>query len=224
MIEIEFVNRSTVELYKCNASDLDVARAAWVSQDAQAHEKENTPGRIEGLIQFLYRNSHMSPFSHGQFTFIIHAPLWVAREHMRHRTWHFNELSARYTDVPLKFYLPTENRPLKQIGKVGSYTFSEGDLQQKEAVNNAIKKYSAQSAHEYRSLLDQGVAKEVARNVLPQNVMTSYWATTDPRNLMNFLDLRLHHDAAWEIRDLAGAMEVYLQEKMPLTYKAYKEK
>lgn len=165
----------------------------------------------------------MSPFSHGQFTFIVHTPLWVAREHMRHRTWHFNELSARYTDVPMQFYLPPGHRPLRQTGKVGSYTFSEGDPQQQQVVQETIKRHSAQAASEYESMLDAGVAKEVARNVLPQNVMTSYWATTDPRNLMNFLDLRLHKDAACEIRGVAEGMEEHLKEKMPITYQAYKE-
>lgn len=220
---IEFTNKSTATLYKTNASDLDVARAAWVSQDAEAHRKEKEPGRVEGLINYLWKNNHTSPFEHGQFTFIIECPLFVAREFHRHRTWSYNEISGRYTVLPYKFYVPdVATRPLVQEGKVGAYIFKEGSYQQKGLVVDAYKRMANRANAEYESLLNAGVAKEVARGVLTVSQMTTFWATTNPRNLMHFLSLRNSPDALYEIRQLAGEMEDAFAQTMPLVHKAFR--
>lgn len=220
---IEFVDKSTVTLHKTNASDLDVARAAWVSQDAEAHRKEKEEGRVEGLINFLWRNSHTSPFEHGQFTFIVETPIFVAREFMRHRTFSYNEISGRYTVLPSKFYCPdVSTRPLQQKGKVGSYTFEPGHYAQQREVDGAVRLASRRAHDAYQNMLDMGIAKEVARMVLPVNTMTAFWATVNPLNLMRFLDLRTAGDAQYEIRQVAEQMEGYLAQAMPLTHKAWK--
>lgn len=217
-----FVSHSTVELYRAAAEDIDVARAAWVSQNAESHRKEAEPGRIGGLIDFLWRNGHHSPFEHGQFTFIITTPIFVAREVFRSRTASYNEISGRYTVLPSEFYLPDVARPLTQSGKVGAYTFEQGSPEQIDLVRTSIMDSSLMSFHQYNRMLDAGVAKEVARDVLPVNTMTSFWMTLNPRNLMHFLDLRTAPDALYEIRDVATKMEDIFAEKMPLTYAAYK--
>lgn len=217
-----FVSHSTVELYRAAADDIDVARAAWVSQNAESHRKEGEPGRIAGLIDFLWRNGHHSPFEHGQFTFIITTPIFVARELMRHRSSSFNEISGRYTVLPHQFYVPDAQRPLTQSGKVGAYTFAEGSPEQIDLVRSSITESSAFALRHYTTMLEAGVAKEVARDVLPVNTMTSLWMTLNPRNLMHVLDLRTAPDALYEIREVATAMENFFAEKMPLTHAAWK--
>jgi len=207
---------------KSNASDMDVARAAWVSTvGADAREKES--GRVPGLINFLYRNKHMSPFEHGSFTFMVECPLFVAREFHRHRTFSYNEVSGRYTEMKPVFYLPARNRALVQTGKVGSYTFSVGTDEMYENVEH-YHMISAQRAWDaYQNQLSCGIAKEVARMVLPLSLFTAFYATVNPRNLMQFLDLRTADDAMFEIRAVAGKMEQHLAQQMPITYKAWRE-
>lgn len=209
-----------VELVKTNASDEDVARAAWVSNlGADARTKE--AGRIEGLIKFLYANKHMSPFEHGSFTFFVDVPIFVAREFMRHRTFSYNEVSARYTELQPKFYIPSHSRLLVQRGKVGAYTFEAGTGRQHEKMLWAQKDSYEIAWKAYEKVLDLGVAREVARNVLPVGIYTQFYATCNPRNLMQFLTLRNDKHALYEIRDTAVQMEEILADTMPLTYKAY---
>lgn len=212
-----------MELYRASANDVDVARAAWVSQDEAAHAKEAEAGRIEGLIRFLWRNQHTSPFEHGQFTFVVTTPLFVAREFMRHRTFSFNEISGRYTVLPDKFYLPPVNRPLRQEGKIGAYRFEPGSAEQVDLVRETITESTRHSHAAYQRMLSAGIAREVARDVLPVNVMTSFWATVNPRNLMHFLTLRSAPDALIEIRDVAEQMEHHFSEHMPITHRVWLE-
>lgn len=219
---MQFDNKMRVELIKHNASDEDVARAAWVSNYGEdAREKE--AGKIEGLIGFLYRNKHMSPFEHGSFTFFVDVPIFVAREFMRHRTFSYNEVSGRYKELEPKFYIPTLDRPLVQEGKPGAYTFTEGTKLQWDSVDASFKQTYRTAWKNYQRLIEfHGVAREVARDVLPVGIYTQFYATCNPRNLMQFLTLRNAPDALWEIQDTAEQMEEYFEEAMPLTYKAYK--
>lgn len=219
---LQFVDHSTVTLYRADASDLDVARAAWVSQDQSAHQKEGQPGRVEGLVRFLWRNRHTSPFEHGQFTFIVNTPIFVAREFMRHRTFSYNEVSGRYTVLDRAYYLPSASRPMLQDGKVGSYTFTPAPAELSATVIDTIRQSTLAADQAYRRLLDLGVAREVARDVLPVNTMTTFWATVNPLNLMRFLDLRTADDALYEIREVADQMEACFAKAMPITHAAWK--
>lgn len=221
MTKIEFVDHSTVTLYKSNAYDVDCARAAWVSQNTQAHEKEAEEGRVEGLINFLLREKHLSPFENGSFTFIIDTPISVAREFMRHRSFAYSEVSGRYTELEPRFYTPNPYRPVLQQGKVGNYTFVPDSELSIDHVIPHIEANSRDSWNSYQALLEYGVAKEVARMVLPVNTMTTFWATVNPRNLMHFLDLRTDAQAMFEIREVAVKMEEIFKQQMPLTYKAW---
>lgn len=209
-----------VELIKCNASDVDVARAAWVSNYGE-DAREKDAGRISGLINYLYRERHMSPFEHGSFTFFVDVPIFVAREFMRHRTFSYNEISGRYTQLTPKFYVPKNTRPLVQQGKVGQYTFAPGTDEQYAILRRWDEDTYMHAWDTYQGLINNGVAREVARNVLPVGIYTQFYATVNPRNLMQFLDLRNASNALFEIRDTAEQMEEFFEEKMPLTYKAY---
>jgi len=209
-----------VELIKHNVSDLDVARAAWVSTLGEdAREKDSD--RIAGLINFLYRNKHMSPFEHGSYTFFIDCPIFVAREFHRHRTFSYNEVSGRYTQLKPRFYIPASERPLVQEGKIGNYTFVPGtDDQYAIMAAQMLDAYTTVSK-KYDHMLEVGIAREVARDILPVGIYTQFYATCNLRNLMQFLTLRNDSNALYEIRSVAQQMEKILADTAPLTYAAY---
>lgn len=220
MSVIEYVDHSTVRLEKYLASDEAVARAAWVSFDAEEARTKDA-GRISGLINFLYSNKHMSPFEHGYFQWFIDTPIFVVREFHRHRTWSYNEVSGRYREFTPRFYLPPRERPLTQVGKPGSYTFVAGTDEQ-YAQMIVHKRNTIETAWAgYQAQLDLDIAKEVARDELPVSTMTQFYASTDPRNVMAFLTLRNDKHALWEIRQVAAAIEEDFKAKMPLTWATF---
>lgn len=221
MTEITFRSDSTVELVQSNASDELVARAAWVSNiGSEARVKES--GRIPGLISFLWRNKHTSPFEHGQFTFFIETPIFVAREFMRHRTWSYNEWSARYSELEPVFFCPSAERPLQQTGKIGEYKFIEGTIAQEAIVNKGFIDSYQSSWQNYQEMLAAGVAKEIARDVLPVATYTKFFASVNPLNLMRFLDLRADVQALEEIRNVAYKLRDIFEEQMPITASAWR--
>lgn len=219
---MEFVNKSTVMLEEAMASDVAVARAAWVSNyGADAREKDAE--KIKGLINFLYRERHMSPFEHGMLKFYVECPIFVAREFMRHRTFSYNEMSGRYTELPPRFYVPPAERPLTQVGSPGKYTFSTGTESQQATTHDLTVKSYVKAWESYQGMMKDKVAREVARNVLPVGIMTQFYVTGNPRNWMQFFTLRNDKNALYEIRMVAQAMEEWFAGIMPLTYAAYKQ-
>lgn len=219
---MEFVKTSTVELIKHNGNDEDVARAAWVSNfgfDARLKDKKG----IKGLVKFLYREKHLSPFEHGSFTFFIDTHMAVAREFMRHRTFSYNEVSGRYKELEPRFYVPDSIRPIIQTGKIGSYTFEQGNIDQIYLTQNAIMDNSVDCWDHYQYIKAQGVANEVARLTLPMNTMTQFYATANPRNVLQFLLLRNELQALYEIREVADQIEQQFAAAMPMTYEAFVE-
>lgn len=218
---MEFLEVSNVELIKHNASDEDVARAAWVSNFGFDARLKNA-GKKKGLIKFLYRERHMSPFEHASFTFFIDTPIFVAREFMRHRTFSYNEVSGRYKELEPRFYVPSTTRPVIQEGKIGNYEFAVNE-HVGEAVANEIRLHSVDSWVRYQRIKGYGAANEVARDVLPVNIMTQFYATANPRNVMQFLTLRNELQALYEIREVAEQIEAQFAEAMPITYAAFNE-
>jgi thymidylate synthase (FAD) len=218
---VRFVENSTVRLHKTNASDEDVAFAAWVStyDDPEARDTSD----LSKLINFLYSNRHMSPFEHGSFTFFVECPIFVAREFHRHRTWSYNEASGRYKTMEPLFYMPSEKRPLTQVGRPGQYTFTAGTVEQNLLLEELITESTVVAWSNYQRLKAAGIANEIARDVLPLNLMTRFYATANPRNVMQFLQLRNDPAALYEIRDVAVQIERLFAEAMPLTYAAYKQ-
>jgi len=199
------------------ASDLAVVNAARVSFNSQSEE---LGPRDEGLIGFLMRNRHGSPFEHGYFRFLVKAPLAVVREHHRHRAGHsYNEWSGRYSQIEPEFYVPDFVRA--QVGKPGAYTFEPVDDETRELAREVIDRNGTEAFAEYERLLEAGVAKEVARLVLPLSTYTKYFWSCNPRSLMHFCSLRNHADAQYEIRQYAAAAEDFLAELMPVTHAAF---
>jgi thymidylate synthase (FAD) len=221
MSEIEFTDKITVDLVSHNISDEMVLHAARVSTTGEMGEGISWSDRDNGLIRYLMNNQHLSPFEHGSLTVFVHAPIFVAREWMRHRTWSYNEESARYRKLDPLFYIPNAARPLIQTGKVGHYTFEPGpeDMYKSVVHNHETAYRAAYSA--YNRLIEEGVAKEVARDVLPVGIYTSFYATANIRNVLAFLALRNEEFAQHEIRQAAAQVQNIVQLLAPRTLLAW---
>ena len=229
MTEVQFRSDIDVELVEVSASDLRVAKAAWVSTKGSRAEDENNPDRIAGLINFLVRDRHGSPFEHTSFTFAIRCPIFVVREFHRHRAgWSYNEESGRYTKLQPEFYVPNAERNLVQTGKPGHYVFGPGSDMQYAFMAQGHKHVAQVAWNNYEYLLNLGIAKEVARMTLPLNIYTSFYATCNSRSLMHFLSLRTENESSTypshpqkEIQMVADKMESLFAEKMPITHEAW---
>ncbi|MEW1818493.1 FAD-dependent thymidylate synthase [Streptomyces diastaticus] len=221
----------TVELVKHSASDTDVLWAARVSTagEQSLDELSKDPERSRGLINYLMRDRHGSPFEHNSMTFFISAPIFVFREFMRHRVgWSYNEESGRYRELQPVFYVPDAARKLVQRGRPGKYEFVEGTEEQRELTARTLETTYAQAYDSYQEMLAGGVAREVARAALPVGLYSSMYATCNARSLMNFLSLRTQHELATvpsfpqrEIEMVGEQMEARWAELMPLTYAAF---
>ena len=214
---VEVLDKGFLALDGVFASDWAVANGARVSFN-QASQELTT--KDEGLIRYLMRDHHGSPFEHGYFRFIVKAPLFVVREHHRHRAGHsYNEWSGRYSKMRAEFYIPTNVR--SQVGKPGAYTFEPVDDATREAAREEIERQSLEAFGAYERMLEMGVAKEVARSVLPLNMYTTYYWSCNPRSLMHFCSLRNSEFAQYEIREYARAAEGFLERHMPVTHAAF---
>ena len=222
----------TVELVKSSASDADVIWAARVSTAGEQSMEEigEDPSRSAGLINYLARERHGSPFEHTSMTFFVSAPIFVFREFMRHRIASYNEESGRYRELRPVFYIPAKSRKLLQVGKVGAYTFEDGSAEQFELSINAMKSAYMAAYESYQKMLDAGIAREVARVVLPVATYSSMYVTMNARALMNFLSLRTSREGSHfpsypqrEIEMVAEKMEAEFAKLMPLTYGAFEK-
>jgi thymidylate synthase (FAD) len=214
---IPVLDHGFVALDAALASDLAVVNGARVSFNQESDEFSE---REEGLIRFLVRERHGSPFEHGYFRFLVKAPLFVVREHHRHRAGHaYNEWSGRYSKMEPEFYVPDFVRT--QVGKPGSYTFEPVDDATRGLVREEIEENARRAYDAYERMLEHGVAKEVARAVLPLSTYTKYYWSCNPRSLMHFCGLRNHESAQFEIRQFAAAAESFLQRLMPVTHAAF---
>jgi thymidylate synthase (FAD) len=217
---IQVLDHGFVALDAVLASDLAVVNGARVSFNQASDEMSE---RDEGLIRFLMRDQHGSPFEHGYFRFIVKAPLFVVREHHRHRAGHsYNEWSGRYSKMEPEFYVPDYVR--RQVGKPGAYSFEPVDEETREAARQEIEQNAQRAFQAYERMLERGVAKEVARTVLPLSTYTKYLWSCNPRSLMHFCGLRNHEAAQYEIRQYAAAAESFLEKHMPVTHAAFVER
>jgi len=227
MSVVEFRSDVTVELVRSSASDSDVLFAARVStqgeQSLGGNEADATD-RDKGLINYLMRDRHGSPFEHNSMTFYVHAPIFVFREFMRHRIASYNEESGRYRELRPVFYVPGPDRNLVQIGKTGHYEFVPGTPEQTELVDHEVRAVCEEAYASYQRMLEAGVAREVARMVLPVTIYSSMYVTMNARSLMNFLSLRTMREGTHfpsfpqrEIEMVAEKMENFWVDLMPMT-------
>ncbi|MFI9332919.1 FAD-dependent thymidylate synthase [Kitasatospora sp. NPDC052868] len=229
----QFRSDVTVELVRSAAADSDVIWAARVStageQSLEALQQD--PEKSKGLINYLMRDRHGTPFEHNSMTFFISAPIFVFREFHRHRSgWSYNEESGRYRELQPVFYVPGEERKLVQQGRPGRYEFVDGTPEQHRTVTGAMETAYREAYGRYQEMLDAGVAREVARAVLPVGLFSSMYATCNARSLMHFLSLRTKKENAAvpsfpqrEIEMVAEQMEEQWARLMPLTHAAFEK-
>jgi len=220
MDRVDVLDHGFVRLVDSMGSDLAVVRAARVSYDAawRAGEDEGSDVR---LIRYLWRNKHTSPFEAVEFQFEVKAPIFVFRQWHRHRTWSFNELSARYRELPEEFYVPApgqigvQSKDNKQARDIGGGVNIDASAM--------ILSTCEQAFVSYRGMLGAGVPRELARSVLPVATYSHMFAKVDLRNLLHFLDLRLHSHAQYEIRVYAEAMRLLARTVVPVSIQAWEE-
>lgn len=200
------------------ADDISVVNAARVSF---GKKKEVMDDSDIGLISFLMRERHGTPFEHNAFRFHVKCPIFIAREWFRHRIGSFNEFSGRYSEMPLEGYLPEHDHVRTQVGKPGRYTFEQVDFGVSVKARELIQNAYDVSYDAYSAMLEMGVAKEIARIVIPVGNYTEFYWTVNARSLMNFLSLRSHETAMREIREYAALVERCFAESMPITYQAF---
>ncbi|HZT14482.1 MAG TPA: FAD-dependent thymidylate synthase [Gaiellaceae bacterium] len=215
---IEVLDHGFVRLDAAMADDLSVVNAARVSF---ARRKDEMDESDEGLIRFLMRERHGTPFEHNSFRFHVRAPIFVAREWFRHRTSSFNEFSLRYAKATEDFYVPEPEDVRTQVGKPGAYRFEPVDDELAEVTRGELRRIYEQAYDAYSRLVEAGVARELARSVLPVGAYTQFYWTVNARSLMNFVSLRAAETAQREIRRYAEAIEAFFAESMPVTHAAF---
>lgn len=219
--QVPVLDHGFVRLVDHMGSDLSIVRAARVSYDAAWRAGEDE-GSDQRLINYLWKNKHTTPFESATFTFEIKAPIFVFRQWHRHRTWSYNELSARYRELPEEFYVPAIDKVAfqSQTNKQG-----RGDLMEAgyaERVREIITDTSRTAFESYKWMLQMGVAKELARSVLPVNTYSHMFASVNLLNLFKFLELRLHSHAQYEIRVYAEAMLELIRPLVPVCCEAFR--
>jgi thymidylate synthase (FAD) len=243
--EISVLDHGFVRLDDSMADDLSVVNSARVSFAARSEyekhivgiESRKEPTNLEtlrtegveveyrlskkdaGLISFLMKNRHGTPFEHNSFRFHVKAPLFVFREWQRHRISSYNEWSARYSKLEPEFYIPDNVR--SQVGKPGAYSFEPVDEEKARVFRTHLKVNAEHAFHRYEFAMSMGIAKEQARMFLPVNIYSQMYWTVNARSLMNFLSLRNSDQAMWEIREYARVVENIFKQKMPVTAEAF---
>lgn len=221
---IKCLDHGFVRLIDSMGEDLSVVRAARVSFDAawRAGEDEGSDKR---LINYLWKNRHTTPFESVAFTFEVKAPIFVFRQWHRHRTWSFNELSARYRPLPEEFYLPKPEHVGKQStsNKQGRELSDEQLIAFREEEIASLKRACEAAFYEYRQLLASDWPRELARMVLPVNTYSHMFATVNALNLFRFLTLRDDPHAQYEIRVYAEAMRNLAKHIAPVCVKAWED-
>jgi thymidylate synthase (FAD) len=221
---IRVLDHGFVRLVEFMGSDLSIVRAARVSYDAAWRAGEDQ-GSDHRLIRYLWKHRHTSPFEAVTLTFEVKAPIFVFRQWHRHRTWSFNELSARYRELPAEFYLPDPKTigipdPKNRQGRI------QIDEEPDEATHQQIGFYSRsceRAFSDYRSLLDAGWPRELARAVLPLAAFSHMFATVNLLNLFRFMTLRSEEHAQFEIRQYANAMKELAKTVAPVAVAAWEE-
>lgn len=216
----------SVEYVEHMGSDLTVVNSARVSFGKTSEVLDD---RDKKLISYLIENRHTSTLEHNVVTFRFCVPLFVRSQHHRHRTWSYNEISRRYTDVDIRFYEPKSFRTQSKSNRQASNIDQQIDPlvsypRQHYAsmvCSDAVKEHNKISLSLYERLAEAGVCREQARGVLPQNMYTEYYGTVNLSNLLKFVDLRLHEGAQWEIQQVARACLDIAQPLWPVTITAY---
>jgi len=233
MSKINVLDHGFVRLVDHMGSDLSIARNARVSYDAQWRAGDDS-GSDARLISYLYSNGHNTPFEAVTFTFEVKAPIFVFRQWHRHRTQSFNELSARYRELPEEFYVPapwligqqnSDNKQMRDTMTQDEYlALPDIDREYIRSVCFYMQKANKASFTSYKQMIIDGIPRELARSVLPVATYSHMFATMNLHNLFRFLGERLHPHAQYEIRVYAEAMLELIEPVVPVAVAAFKKK
>jgi len=216
----------SVEYVQSMGSDLTIVNSARVSFGV---EKDELDQKDKKLINYLISHKHTSTLEHNIITFRFTVPLFIRSQHHRHRTWSYNEISRRYTDFNIQFYEPEEFRTQHKSNRQSSNDdYINPDMSRntdiKLSANEMVKGHHKDALHLYNRLIEEGVCREQARGVLPQNMYTQYYGTTNLNNLFKFIELRSHMGAQKEIQVVAQACLDIADSLWPIAIKSWKKK
>jgi len=224
MSQIDVLNGGYVRLVDSMGDDLSIVRSARVSYQADWRPLED--GELEPkdhkLIRYLLTNKHTSPFESVVFTFEVKAPIFVFRQWHRHRTWSFNEVSARYTELDMGYYVPDVDQITTQ-SKSNKQMRTDVRHPDAESMRSTIDVMCKSAFYEYKHLIESGCPRELARTVLPVAAYSKMFATIDLHNLLHFITLRSHAHAQYEIRVYSDAMLKLIEPIVPIAVSVYKE-
>lgn len=216
--EMKVLDHGHLRLVEYVGSDLSIVRNARVSYNAAPRND----GSDEKLIRYLWKNRHTSPFEAVFFTFDIKCPIFVARQWHRHRTWKYNEISARYAELPAEFYVP-ELDSITLQSKSNKQMRTDEVHPEAAAIRDVIETSCEHAFGQYKWMIEKGCPRELARGVLPMNTYTHFFGSVDLHNLFHFLDLRLHEHAQYEIRVYAEAILTLIEPIVPSAVQAFQE-
>lgn len=221
MEAVKVLDHGHVRLVDHMGSDLSIVRSARVSYNAEWRSGEDA-GKDAKLINYLMKNQHTTPFESVTFTFEVKSPIFVFRQWHRHRTWSYNEVSARYTELPEEYYIPAENVITMQSTSNKQMRTDEVHPQA-GLIRQIMEESNARSFVAYKQLLELGCARELARSVLPVATYSHMFGTVNLLNLLKFLGLRVHAHAQMEIRVYAEAMLELIRPIVPVSVAAWEE-
>ena len=208
----EFQNRASLRFHEHTFS----------SSDSHYNWQRCLSVRDAGILNYMMREEHGTPFEMVQFKFRVHAPIGVVWEWVRHRISSFNVMSTRYVEMPKEFYIPLEAQVRRQVGKAGAYTFQPMTAQEAQEILDIYITSMFKSYESYEKLLEKGLAKEVARNVLPMGLFTEFIWSVNLRSLFNFLHLRTAPAALHEIQIPARMVEELASQVVPEAFNAWR--
>ena len=216
---IKCLDKGFVRLVDSMGGDDAIVQAARVSYGKGTSKLSQD----RGLIRYLMRHRHTTPFEMVEFKFHCKMPIFVARQWVRHRTANINEYSLRYSEARDEFYFPnTENIQFQSaLNKQGRMGDVPKDLKQK--VHDYFKEISNRSFEIYSELNDAGVARELARAILPVTLYTDWYWKNDLHNLLHFIGLRSDNHAQYEIRVFSDAMAQSVKSVAPFAWEAYQD-
>ena len=220
-------NIGFVELVQHMGEDITIVNSARVSFGVH---KKDLDGKDEKLIKYLIKHKHTSTLEHNIATFRIKVPLFIRSQHHRHRTWSYNEISRRYTDTNIEFYMPKEFRTQHKSNRQASNTndlidpgVNINNWSGESKASDLYKDHCLESLDLFNALVEEGICREQARAILPQAMYTEYYATANLSNILKFVSLRTHDGAQWEIQKLANSMLDIIEKLWPVTVNSFKE-
>lgn len=209
-----------VEYIQHTGDDLTIVNAARVSTGKESLSFEEKDRK---LLDFLIRSGHTSTLEHNILTVRCKVPIFISKQHMRHRTQSYNEISRRYTAEQIEFYIPDSLRPQDKKNRQATLMEDYNPLLESTGFDaiNSLKQHCENSKKVYDEMIQKGIGREMARMYLPQNLYTTYWATANLNNWMDFISKRSHNDAQYEIRQLASGVEKIVKDLWPFAHESY---